>query len=53
MKVLVIGASNNPDRYSYKAIEMFLEYNHQPIPFSQKKAEVCGLLIENDWISSF
>ena len=49
MKVLVIGASNNPDRYSFKAIEMLLEYNHQPIPFSQKKAEVLGLLIENEW----
>jgi predicted CoA-binding protein len=49
MKVLVIGASNNPDRYSYKAIEMLLEYKRQPIPFSQKKAEVCGLLIENEW----
>jgi predicted CoA-binding protein len=49
MKVLVIGASNNPDRYSFKAIEMLLEYKHQPIPFSQKKAEVCGLKIENEW----
>jgi predicted CoA-binding protein len=51
MKVLVIGASNNPDRYAYKAIEMLLNYNHQPIPFSKKKAEVCGLVIENEWKS--
>lgn len=51
MKVLVIGASNNPDRYAYKAIEMLLNYNHQPIPFSKKKAEVCGLAIENEWKS--
>jgi len=49
MKVLVIGASNNPDRYAYKAVEMLLEYKHQPIPFSQKKADVCGLKIENEW----
>jgi predicted CoA-binding protein len=51
MKVLVIGASNNPDRYAYKAIEMLLNYNHHPIPFSKKKAEVCGLVIENEWKS--
>lgn len=49
MKVLVIGASNNPDRYAYKAVEMLLEYKHQPIPFSQKKDDVCGLKIENEW----
>jgi predicted CoA-binding protein len=49
MRVLVIGASNNPDRYAYKAIEMLLKYKHQPIPFSQKKSEVCGLKIENEW----
>jgi predicted CoA-binding protein len=51
MYVLVIGASNNPDRYAYKAIEMLLKYSHQPIPFSKKKAEVCGLVIENEWKS--
>jgi len=49
MKVLVIGASNNPERYSFKAIKMLLEYNHLQIPFSKKKAELCGLLIENEW----
>lgn len=49
MNVLVIGASNNPERYSFKAIEILLEYNHQPIPFSQKKGVVCGLPIENKW----
>ena len=49
MKVLVIGASNNPERYSYKAIEMLLEYNHQPIAFSKKKGIVCGVIIENEW----
>jgi len=51
MNVLVIGASNNPDRYAYKAIEMLLNYNHHPIPFSKKKAEVCGLDIKNEWES--
>jgi hypothetical protein len=28
-KTLVIGASNNPDRYSYKAAEKLLKYGHE------------------------
>lgn len=28
-KTLVIGASNNPDRYSYKAAERLLEHGHE------------------------
>lgn len=29
MKTLVIGASKNPERYSYKAAKMLLEYGHE------------------------
>lgn len=28
MKTLIIGASNNPDRYSYKATERLLSHQH-------------------------
>lgn len=49
MQVLVIGASDNPSRYSYKATEMLLEYHHHPILFSQKKKAVFGIKIENEW----
>lgn len=28
MKTLIIGASNNPERYSYKAAERLLAHNH-------------------------
>jgi predicted CoA-binding protein len=31
-KVVIIGASNKPDRYSYKAFKMLKEYGHTPIP---------------------
>lgn len=31
-KVVIIGASNKPDRYSYKALIMLKEYGHTPIP---------------------
>ena len=30
--VIVIGASNNEERYSNKAMKMLLEYGHNPIP---------------------
>jgi len=30
--VAVIGASNNEERYSNKAMKMLLEYGHNPIP---------------------
>lgn len=28
MKVAILGASDNPDRYSYKALKMLEEYDH-------------------------
>lgn len=39
-KTLVIGASTNPSRYSYKAIKMLLQYNHPVVAFG----------IRNEWI---
>ena len=32
MNVAVLGASNNPDRYSYKAVKMLGEKGHVPFP---------------------
>lgn len=31
-RVVVIGASNNPERYSNKAMKMLAEHGHQPLP---------------------
>lgn len=48
-KTLIIGASNNPDRYSYKAA-FSLQYNgYDFIPFGVKKGEVAGRTIHNSW----
>ena len=47
MKTLVLGASNNPDRYSYKAISSLLRHEHDVVAVSNKKAEVLGLPIED------
>lgn len=32
LTVAVLGASTNPERYSFKAVKMLKEYNHTPIP---------------------
>lgn len=42
-KVVVIGASANPERYSNKAIKMLKEYGHSPIPVAPALAEVEGI----------
>jgi predicted CoA-binding protein len=41
-KVVVIGASTNPERYSNKAIKLLAEYGHAPIPVAPGLAEVEG-----------
>ncbi len=40
--VAVLGASSDPNRYSYKAIEILKEYGHRPIPVTPKEKEVLG-----------
>lgn len=47
MKTIVIGASDNPERYSYKAIKSLQHAHHEVVPVSNKKAEVLGLAIQN------
>ncbi|RYZ80846.1 MAG: CoA-binding protein, partial [Proteobacteria bacterium] len=33
-QVAILGASKNPERYSYKAFEMLKEYGHTPLPIN-------------------
>lgn len=35
-KVAILGASDKPDRYSYKAFKMLQEYGHQTLPISKR-----------------
>tara|TARA_B110000285_G_C15142485_1_gene631920 strand:- start:10027 stop:10386 length:360 start_codon:yes stop_codon:yes gene_type:complete len=44
-KVLVVGASENPSRYSNKAILKLKEHNHEVFAFGNKKGEVTGVEI--------
>lgn len=43
MKVLVIGASTNPSRTSYQAVEMLQDYEHEVIAIGSKEAKVHGI----------
>ncbi len=43
MNVAVLGASNKPDRYSFKAVRMLREKGHTPYPVHPALAEVDGL----------
>ncbi len=41
--VVVLGASNKEDRYSYKAVKLLLEYGHEVVPIHPKLDKVLGL----------
>ena len=49
MKTLIIGASNNPERYSYKAAHKLKNHHHEIIAFGVKKGEVAGETMLNTW----
>lgn len=46
MKVIVIGASTNPDRYSYMAVSSLKQHNHEVIPVGVKKGDIEGIVIQ-------
>jgi len=48
MKTLIIGASKNPDRYSYKAAERLLNYGHEIQLLGLKPDEIFGKTIDTE-----
>lgn len=42
MKALVLGASPNSYRYSYKAVRLLKRYNHEVVPLGIRKGEIEG-----------
>ncbi len=40
MKTLVLGASHNPNRYSYLAIKMLQEYGHEIVAIAKRARRV-------------
>ncbi|MEY4630086.1 MAG: hypothetical protein RIQ81_206 [Pseudomonadota bacterium] len=43
MKVAVLGASSNPERYSNKAIKMLLAHKHEVFPVNPAQKQIEGL----------
>jgi uncharacterized protein len=49
-KTLVIGASVNPERYSFMAIHSLLKKEHSVVAIGQKLGEVAGVKIQTKQI---
>ncbi|NCT18689.1 MAG: CoA-binding protein [Flavobacteriaceae bacterium CG02_land_8_20_14_3_00_34_13] len=49
-KTLVLGASTNPSRYSYLAMNRLVQHNHEVVAVGLKNGEVAGIVIENEKI---
>jgi len=48
-KTLVIGASENPARYSYKAIRSLRMYNHDVVALAKKEGQVEDVKIQKEF----
>ncbi|MEQ3661699.1 MAG: CoA-binding protein [Flavobacterium sp.] len=48
MKTLVIGASTNKERYSYKAISNLIAKSHQVVAIGSKKGMVMDIPVETE-----
>lgn len=46
-RVVVLGASHKPERYSNQAVRLLREHGHEVIPVHPKLAEVEGLRVAN------
>lgn len=46
MKTLVIGASSNPERYSFLAVNKLLQYNHEVVAIGLKNEKVATVEIQ-------
>jgi len=48
-KTAVIGASSNPERYSFIATRMLTEYDHEVVPLGIKAGKIDNHDIITDW----
>jgi uncharacterized protein len=47
-KTLVLGASDNPSRYSYLAVQRLRSHGHQVVAVGKKLAQVADVMIEKE-----
>ncbi len=48
MKTLVLGATDNPSRYAYRAVHSLKNHGHEVVPVGIRKGQVAGLDIRLD-----
>ncbi|MCG9881555.1 MAG: CoA-binding protein [Bacteroidia bacterium] len=48
-RTLVVGASANPDRYSFIATEMLKSYEHEVYPYGLRAGKIGSAQIETVW----
>ena len=44
-RIIILGASNRPDRYAYKAFASLLKYGHEPVPVHPNLSEIEGVAV--------
>ncbi|VAW70738.1 hypothetical protein MNBD_GAMMA09-2455 [hydrothermal vent metagenome] len=47
-QVVVLGASNKPHRYAYKALKMLQEYGYHVLPVHPKLQNIDGLVVKHE-----
>ncbi|MDZ4406190.1 CoA-binding protein [Prosthecobacter sp.] len=47
-RVVIVGASDNPERYSYRALLMLRQHGHEVVPVHPKLAEIEGIAVVAD-----
>ncbi len=47
-KTLVLGASDNPSRYSFLAIQLLRSYNHPVVAVGRKVTQVADVTVEKE-----
>lgn len=47
-KTLVLGASDNPARYSFRAVHQLKKHGHEVVPVGIRKGQVAGYDIHTD-----
>lgn len=47
-KVVIVGASNNPERYSHRALLLLRKHGHEVVPVHPKLAEIEGVPVVAD-----
>jgi uncharacterized protein len=49
-KTVVIGVSENPARYAYKAVEMLRQYNYPVVAIGLKEGQIGDVEIHKDFV---